>query len=100
MTAVQAHLGSRLFCLLISPCFLFWADNFASFSITHDGRRAFALRLIGLLESSLHVSGKRQVPYEWQESFPAKDCAKDLFRVDKAALRRALLGPEFIILVP
>jgi hypothetical protein len=99
MTAVQAHLGSRLACLLISPCFLLCADNFASFGITHDGRRAFALRLIGLLESGLHVSGKRQVPYEWQESFPTEDRAKELFRVDKATLRCALLGAEFIILV-
>jgi hypothetical protein len=100
MTAVQAHLGRRLARLLISPCFLLWADNFTSFRITHDGCRTFALRLIGLLKSGLHVSGKRQVPYEWQESLPAKDRAKDLFRVDKATLRRALLGPEFIILVP
>jgi hypothetical protein len=69
MTAVQAHIGSRLQAarLLISPFSLLWANNFTSFSITHDGRRAFALHLIGLLESGLHVSGKRQVPYEWKE---------------------------------
>ena len=52
------------------------------------------------MESSLHVSGKGQLPYERQEPLPTKDRAKDLFRVDKATLGSALLGPEFIILVP
>jgi len=97
---VQAHLGSRLARLLVSPRFLLGADDFASLSITLDGRCAFALCFIGLLESGLHVSGKGQVPYEWQESFPAKDRAKDLFRVDEATFRCALLGSELIILVP
>ncbi len=100
MTAVQAHLGGHLARLLISLCFLFRTDNFTSLSVTHDGRRAFALRLIGLLESGLHVSGEGQVPYEWQESFPAKDRAKDLFRVHEATLRCAVLGSELIIFVP
>jgi hypothetical protein len=97
---VQVYLGSRLARLLVSPRFLLGADDFASLSITLDGRCAFALRFIGFLESGLHVSGKGQLPYEWQESFSAEDCAKDLFRVDEATFRCALLGSELIILVP
>lgn len=97
---VQAHLRSHLARLLISLCFLLGADNFASLSIALDGRCAFTFRLIGLLESGLHVSGKGQLPYEWQEPFPAEDRAEDLFRINEATLRSALLRSEFIILVP
>jgi hypothetical protein len=52
------------------------------------------------LESGLHVSGKGKPAYEWQKSLPTEDRAKNLFRVDEATLGSALLGPEFVILVP
>lgn len=97
---MQAHLRSHLPRLLISLRLLLGADNFTSLGIALDGRRVFTLRLIGLLKSGLHVSGKGQLPYEWQESLPAEDRAEDLFRVDETTLRSALLGSEFIILVP
>jgi hypothetical protein len=88
---VRAHLRSRLSRLLISPCLLLGADNLAPFSIARDWRGAFAFCLIRLLESSLHVAGKGQLPYEWQEPFTAEDGAKDLLGVDEAAFGSALL---------
>ena len=97
---MQAHLRSQLACLLVSPCLLLGADNFAPFSIAHDRRGAFALSLIRLLESGLHVPGKGQLPYERQEALSAKDRAKDLLRVDEATFGSALLWPKFVVLVP
>jgi hypothetical protein len=37
---------------------------------------------------------------ERQEPFATKDRAKDLLGVDKSSLGRALLGSEFVVLVP
>ena len=97
---MQAHLRSHLARLLISLCLLLGADDFAPLSIAHDQRGAFALCLIRLLESSLHVPGKGQQPDERQEALSAKDRAKDLLRVDEATIGSALLWPKFVVLVP
>jgi hypothetical protein len=97
---VQAHLRSRLARLLISSCPLLGADDLATLSVAHYWCCAFAFCLICLLESGFHVPGKRQLPYEGQEPFTAKDRTKDLLRVDEATLRSALLGSKFVILVP
>jgi len=98
---VQAHLRSHLARLLISLGLLFGTDDLATLGIALDwGRTIFALCCICLLEGGLHVSSEGQLPYERQEPLPAEDRTKDLLRVDEAALGGALLGPEFVILVP
>ena len=97
----RTHLCGLLPRLLLALRLLLRAEDLPALRVAlDDAALAFAFALTLLLQRGLHVLREADVPDDGHEAFPAEDSPEDLLGVDEAAVGRALLGPELVVLAP